>query len=435
MTATHSSSNAITSAPHGGGGHTFNGVICFGGEDWWYHNRGHYDMQMMREMSRRVPVLYVNSIGMRVPRVTEGRMFVTRVRRKLESLRRGLIVVRKNFAVFSPVAAPGRAGRRMTRVTLPIQVLRAAGRFGISRPLVWVACPPAIEAAPRLRPVGLVYQRTDRFEEFSGVDPDLIRRYDRRLKSTADLTLFCASHLYEREADACRRAAYVDHGVDFERFAAAGRAIDAGDTSVEPADVRDIPRPRVGFIGGIDSHTFDPALFVAVATRLPHVQFVMVGGCSLADGWCDLPNVRLLGQRPYEEVAGYMASCDVLIMPWNENDWIRACNPVKLKEYLAAGRPIITRPFDELRNYAGYVRIASSPDEFAAAIRRALDSPDAPERLRARVERSTWSDKSNAALSALQAAGLAPIGNATSASDAVSSESAAPVKALESFAS
>ena len=47
------------------------GVICFGGEDWWYHNRGHFDMQMMRELSRRVPVLYVNSIGMRVPKVGE----------------------------------------------------------------------------------------------------------------------------------------------------------------------------------------------------------------------------------------------------------------------------------------------------------------------------------------------------------------------------
>ncbi|MEO0662179.1 MAG: hypothetical protein AAFZ87_11625 [Planctomycetota bacterium] len=51
---------------------TYDGVVCFGGEDWWYHNRAHYDMQMMRELSADLPVLYVNSIGMRVPTPGEG---------------------------------------------------------------------------------------------------------------------------------------------------------------------------------------------------------------------------------------------------------------------------------------------------------------------------------------------------------------------------
>ena len=69
----------------------FDGIICFGGEDWWYHNRGHYDMQMMGRLSEHMPVLYVNSIGMRTPSPTEGRMFLHRVRRKLRSIRRGLV--------------------------------------------------------------------------------------------------------------------------------------------------------------------------------------------------------------------------------------------------------------------------------------------------------------------------------------------------------
>ena len=80
----------------------FDGVVCFGGEDWWYHNRAHYDMQMMRELSYRMPVLYVNSIGMRVPTVTEGGMFFKRVQRKLKSFSRGLVRVREGFAVQSP---------------------------------------------------------------------------------------------------------------------------------------------------------------------------------------------------------------------------------------------------------------------------------------------------------------------------------------------
>jgi glycosyltransferase involved in cell wall biosynthesis len=79
-------------------------------------------------------------------------------------------------------------------------------------------------------------------------------------------------------------------------------------------------------------------------------------------------------------------------MPWNRSPWIEVCNPVKLKEYLAAGRPIVTTPFEELRRYEGHVAVARTADEFAAAIRAAL-GPDARRRAeasRARVRDETW---------------------------------------------
>lgn len=376
------------------------GVICFGGEDYWYHNRGHYDMQMMREASTgpgAVPVLYINSIGMRRPRLGEGRMFLTRVRRKLRSLRRGRVHVRENFTVFSPVVAPGRLGRKLTGWSLPWQVRRAARKAGITRPLVWVACPPAAPAVDRLSPAVVVYQRTDRFEAFPGVDPQAIAAADRFMKERADVTLFCSRLLYEAEQDQCRRAAYVDHGVDFDRFEAAGRAAATqGLDAVAPEEIRAIPRPRIGFIGGIDSHTFDPPLLVEVARLLPDFQFVLVGACSLPADWTGgAANVHLLGQRPYEDVPACMAACDVLIMPWNSGEWIKACNPVKLKEYMAVGRPIVTTPFDELRRYEGLVRTAAEAGEFASAIREAVERGDAAviDAARQRVSGETWAEK------------------------------------------
>ncbi|HBS29612.1 MAG TPA: hypothetical protein DEB06_09230 [Phycisphaerales bacterium] len=380
----------------------FDGVICFGGEDWWYHNRGHFDMQMMRELSRVVPVLYINSIGMRVPRLGEGAMFFKRVARKLRSLRRGLVRVRDDFAVFSPLAAPGRAGGVVTGALLPAQVRRAARRLGIRRPLVWVACPPGAPYTDRLNAVGVVYQRTDRYEAFAGVDPVRIRGYDRSLKDRAEFTVYCSRSLMNEERNESTPALFIDHGVDFDMFSAAGRDKD------EPDDVRALPRPRVGFIGGIDAHTFDPPLFVEVARLLSDVTFVMIGACSLPEGWCPLPNVHLLGQRPYERVASYMASCDVLIMPWNDSPWIRACNPVKLKEYLAVGRPVVSTGFDELAHYAGFVREARGPQAFAQAIRAALSQPGDPEARRRRVERETWLAKGEQVLSRLAESGLVP---------------------------
>lgn len=380
---------AHTSTPR----RAYDGVICYGGVDWWYHNRGHYDLQMMREFSAHMPVLYVNSIGMRFPKVGEGAMFIKRMRRKLASLRRGAVTIRPNFTVYSPFTIPGRRAAALSRTLLPMQVTRAARKLGIHRPLVWVACPPAARAVDATHAVGIVYQRTDRFEEFKGVDPAEIGGFDRALKERADLTLYCSHLLMGEEEGQCRHAAFVDHGVDYDIFASA--ANDAPGTTGNasagvPADVASIPRPRVGFVGGIDAHTFDPALFVEVARTLPDVQFVLVGACSLPPDWCVLPNVHLMGKRPYEDVARYMAASDVLIMPWNNSEWIRACNPVKLKEYLAVGRPIVSTPFHELRWYEGLVSVAQNAPSFAKAIRDALATPHDPAPGRERVRRATW---------------------------------------------
>jgi glycosyltransferase involved in cell wall biosynthesis len=381
---------------------TFDGIVCFGGLDWWYHNRGHYDLQMMRELSAYVPVLYVNSIAMRIPRLDEGRMFAKRILRKWKSLRRGLVRVRPGFGVYSPFVVPGALGTALSGRIAPWQVRRAARRMGVRRPLVWVACPPAERFLDHLDAACVVYQRTDRFEAFAGVDPVFIGACNAALERRADLTLFCSHLLMEEDAPRCAHPLFLDHGVDFEAFERAGRAAD------EPGDVRSIPRPRVGFVGGIDAHTFDPELFVESARLLPDVHFVLVGSCSLPAGWCPLPNVHLLGQRPYEEVARYMAASDVLVMPWNRSEWVRACNPVKLKEYLAVGRPVVSTDFHELRSYAGLVQVAHGPEAFAQAIRAALARPPAPEAGRERVRHETWQRKAREFLDRLADDGIIP---------------------------
>jgi glycosyltransferase involved in cell wall biosynthesis len=383
------------------GERTFDGVVCFGGVDWWYHNRGHYEVQMMRELSDRVPVLFVNSIGMRVPAVSEGAIFRRRIARKLRSLCRGLVTVRPNFSVLTAAALPGPAGALARRHVLPWQVRRAARRLGIKRPLVWVAVPTAADALDRVPAVALVYQRTDRFETFTRVDAAHIAALDGKLKLQADLTLFCSRLLYEQERAACRAAAFVDHGVDFEVFAAAGEGL-----VPEPPEAAALPRPRAGFVGSMEEHTFDADLLRSVAERLPGVHFVLVGESTLADGRSGLPNVSMLGKRPFEQVAAYMAACDVLIMPWNRSPWIQACNPVKLKEYLAVGRPVVTSPFRELDSYPGLVHVASGEEDFTAQLEQALDDPGDPLPRRERVRGETWTAKAERVLAELAERGV-----------------------------
>ncbi len=382
----------------------FDSVVCFGSVDWWYHNRGHFDLQIMRELTRQVPVLYVNSVGMRFPTPREGATFLTRIGRKLSSMRRGVVPVRERFHVYSPFNVPGRLAQRLSTPLLAAQTRRAVRRLGFRAPLLWVSNPVAWDIVGHLGEVGLVYCRTDCYEAFPGVDPERIARYDRLLKRAADLTVFCSSALLESEKGDCRNPAFVDHGVDFEKFA-------KGAEDPEPEDLRRIPRPRVGFIGSIDEHTFDPDLFARVVDMLPDFHFVLVGGTTLANGWLERPNVNFLGQKSYEQVSAYPGHCDVLIMPWNGSPWIQACNPIKLKEYLAAGRPVVTTWFDELRRYQGSVRVAQGAEEFAAAIRAASSEPagDA-ERLRDRVRHETWSHQAERALVLIRSALARPTG-------------------------
>lgn len=384
----------------------YDGVICIGGSDWWYHNRGHFDFQVMRRVARKIPVLYVNSLGVRMPDAKNGSRFAGKIARKMQSLARGVVRVENQFWVFSPLSVPGAVGQKISGFALAPQIRLAARRASISKPLLWMHCPAGAGLLDSFDPAGIVMQRTDRFEAFPEGDPVLLGQQVAAIKRAADLVIYCAPHLMEEERSQVRRQLLVTHGVDVAAFVAEGLKR-ASRSSGGPADVAVLPRPRVGFIGGIDAHTFDPALFLAVASRLSDVQFVMIGSCSLPEGWCTLPNVRFLGRKPYELVARYMAAMDVLIMPWNRSDWIKACNPIKMKEYLAVGRPVVTTDFPALDGWRDLVRVADGAEAFASQIRAALDEPFDAAPARARVTGESWDAKAEAILRAVEDLGLA----------------------------
>lgn len=366
----------------------FDGIICIGGEDWWYHNRGHFDFQLMRRFAKDWPVLFVNSIAVRVPSLKEKRQFAAKVGRKLRSLSRGLVRVENEFWVFSPVSVPGKTGQFLSNWALAAQIKLAAANAGIRRPLLWVHCPAGAGLLQSIPHTQLVLQRTDRFELFPEADPAVIGADMKRLMKNADLVVYCAAHLMDEERHSVKRQVLITHGVDLETFLAAGQTRVPG-----PVDVATLARPRVGFIGGIDAHTFGPELFLETARRLPDCEFVMIGGCSLPKGWCTLPNVKFLGRKPYEQIASYMAAMDVLIMPWNDSGWIKACNPIKLKEYLATGRPIVTTDFPALERFREVVRVADGPEDFARQIKAALTEPYDAGRARAMVASESWEAK------------------------------------------
>ena len=370
------------------------GVICFAGEDWWYHTRGHFDMQVMRRLARCVPVLFVNSIVMQRPRWSEGKKLFRKIARKLQSIRRGLQHVENRFYAFSPISVPlhhREFGRVANCLGVLAQVRWAAWRLKMTSPLVWVECPAACDIALRLSRSALVYQRTDRHEEFrseeGGYIDVQISQYDDRLRRESDLVVYASGALFEDEKQSVRRAFLSDHGVDFARFAKAAR------DRVVPEDIKHVREPMVGFFGAIDDHTFDVPFATRVVQLLPQLSFVFVGHASTdVSSLARQPNVTLVGQRPYELIPSYGAAFRVAIMTWRRNRWIHYCNPVKLKEYLALGLPVVSTPFHHLGRYDECVAVAETPEAFAKAISESLehDGAGAIAKRQDRVRGCTW---------------------------------------------
>ena len=376
--------------------------VCFGGEDWWYHNRGHTDMQLMRRFARMGTTLYVNSIVMGKPTIGDGKKFREKVVRKAKSIFKGLEPSGVGFWVYSPFTLPVHHiswARPCNEFVLRHQIRRVMRKLRMSDPVVWVVCPVACDTALTIKKSKLVYQRTDRFEDYPNVDVETIAAYDRKLKAEADLTIFVNTSLYDEEAGQCRNALYLDHGVDFEMFTS------AEGNPQRPADIAPIQGPIAGYFGALDAHKLDVGFIEAVADLSPGISFVFVGKAShellrLAEK----KNVWLLGQKPYEQIPDYGKCFDVAILPWAKSRWTEAANPIKLKEYLALGKPVVsTSAFSEIQQYRDVVHIADTPAEFSQKIMKAVseNSPDHVAMRRKRVEHASWDGKARMVLAAV----------------------------------
>ena len=374
-------------------------IVCFGGEDWWYHNRGHIDFQLMRQYAQNATVLYVNSLVMQKPKISKGGQISKKIKRKIKSILKGLEKTDAGFWVYSPLALPVhhiKWAAKLNNMFLRLQLMIVQKRLGITCPLVWVACPVASKLAIAMNRKGLIYQRTDRYEDFPNIDAQLIRMCDKTLKQESDLTLYVNADLYACEQDQCRHAFNLDHGVDYALFSTANQ------NPEKPLDISNVPDPIAGYFGALDSHKLDLVFLCRIADILPDISFVYVGK-ALAD-FSELAkrkNVWLLGQKDYPMIPHYGKCFDVSMIPWRQNKWTYAANPIKLKEYLALGKPIVSTPsFSELEHYRDVVLVASSPEEFAGQIKKALSESNAEScvYMRGKVADSSWQSKAKTVL-------------------------------------
>jgi glycosyltransferase involved in cell wall biosynthesis len=365
-------------------------IICFA-NDW--HNDPTSKHQVMKLLSQKNRVLWVNSIGMRKPSASSSdlkRIFV-----KLQSFLKGLEKIHENLFVFTPIVLPlpSSAWARQINVLL----LRASlwyyrKQLGMQDFQLWTFVPTMVDLAGKMGEKTLIYYCVDEWSQFSFMDSEAMRGMEIRLLQKSDIVFVTADHLYRDKVQFNKNTFLVEHGVDYEHFSQAQN--ESLDT---PLDIRNIQKPILGFFGLIHEW-IDLDLIEYVAKVKPEWSLVLIGKSSVdISRFQKYTNVHFLGQKPYATLPAYCRVFDVGLIPFVINELTLNVNPIKLREYLSAGLPVVSTALPEVEKYSDIVNIAYSKDEFVALIVKALldDKPEESKMRSSRMAGETWQNKIN----------------------------------------
>jgi len=340
---------------------------------------------LMRILARDNRVLWVNSIGYRAP--TASKADVSRAFKKLKAATNALSEPEKNIFVLNPLAIPiyGRPRiRELNKSLLRFQVKRAMRTLGFKNPINFVFNPAAAVIAGALDEEQLIYYCVDEYTAFSGVASRSLAEMEEQLMRKSDLVIVSADRLFQSKARINSNTVLIRHGVDFNHFR---KALDP-DTTV-PEEIRNLPRPVIGFFGLI-ADWVDLELIAAVAKRFPDGSVVMVGKSTTDTKVLEQePNIHLLGRKTYESLPGYCKGFDVALMPFRINELTLNANPLKVREYLAAGLPVVSTAIPEVE-VLGLCRIGTDRESFVREVEIALQEPGPSGERSERVRSESW---------------------------------------------
>jgi glycosyltransferase involved in cell wall biosynthesis len=365
-----------------------NDIICFS-NDWDGDplSKKHIALRLARENR----VLWVNSTGNRNP--TASVRDLRRAWKKLRQLFRGCRPVATNIFVFSPLVIPfhgNRAARWVNRRLLRWSLRRACRKLAFQKPITWTFVPSSADVAGSLGERFVIYHCVDEFSKFTGTDEAAILEMERSLMEKADMVVVSSSRLYETKHRYNPNTFLVTHGVDVAHFRNACLP-----TIAPPADCITPKGPVIGFFGLI-ADWVDLEVVRYLASSRPQWSLLLIGEVQTdTSALRGLSNVHLLGRRSYESLPAYCSAFDVAVLPFVVNELTVAANPLKLREYLAAGLPVVATPLPEVLKLSALVRMARTPSEFLHEIETLLiegkAGPDPA--VSALMERESWDQK------------------------------------------
>ena len=211
----------------------------------------------------------------------------------------------------------------------------------------------------------IIYNAMDQLGGFSNVTSYMLEP-EVELVKKSDLILATSHLLFHEKAQQNTNCILVPNGTEFDHFNYSSEIV--------PDELINIRKPIIGYYGAI-SDWLDTELIGNLASARSDWNFVLIGRIDSADvsRLRKASNVFLLGEKPYELLPGYLQHFDTCIIPFRKIPLTEATNPVKLFEYLSAGKSVVATNLNELRYYQEYVRLVSSISEWLEAIENALD--------------------------------------------------------------
>jgi len=226
---------------------------------------------------------------------------------------------------------------------------------------------PLVRLVAGRRDWAVIYDCMDEWAGFPGIGQPLLDA-ENELIDFSDVLTVTASVLEKKWKSRKEDCLLVRNGVDHEFFV----------RHCTPNDILlDVSHPIIGYYGAL-ADWVDFELLSSLARRRPDWQFVLLGDVFVDDlaGLDELPNVHLLGRRPYEEMPLYLHHFDVCLIPFELSGVTHAVDPVKFYEFMSAGKPVVAAPLEELKIYSEYLRFAETPGEFEREIESLLKSDD-----------------------------------------------------------
>ena len=350
--------NSTTSVPE-----SKNRPLVVFGEDWGAHPSS--TQHIINILGKTRSIIWLNSIGLRKPRLTRHDFF--RVLSKIKSF----IFNRKDtqnmmgeascrFVIINPLVIPCAntwLSLTLSKAILKWQLKLASKKIALTDPIIWTSLPTSVDYLDIFKSAPCVYYCGDDFNNLAGVDHQLVSQKEKVLMKMSSFIFTASDKLISKFPQ--DKVIHIPHGVNFSLFS----------DQIEKIPI-DLPQgqPIAGFYGSI-STWLDQDLIVKTLRALPHWNFVFIGkvDCNV-DKLTRFSNVYFLGAKPHNKLPEYIQHWNVAILPFVNNKQIKMCNPLKLREYLASGTPVVTTDFNAINNYRKYLQVASENNPFYQAI-------------------------------------------------------------------
>ncbi|MDQ6785597.1 MAG: glycosyltransferase [Acidobacteriota bacterium] len=360
-------------------------IVCFS-HDWTGDPLS--KTHLMRVLSMENRILWINAIANRMP--TTSTKDVSRIFKKLKSFTEPVREVEPNIFVLNPLAIPAygnSAVRNFNERLLISQVKSAMKKLGFEKPFNMIFNPAAGLVAGKLGEDALVYYCVDEYTAFTGASKGL-KEIEEELFRKADLVIVSAEKLLENKKQFNANTFIIRHGVDFSHFR---KALD--EATKIPAEIKNLPRPIIGF-HGLLADWIDYDLIVKIAEHFKNGSIVLIGKTTVDAERVigkvqNLPNVHLLGRKPYTDLPNYCKGFDIALNPFAINDLTLAANPLKVREYLAAGLEVVSTAIPEVE-IMNICRIGRTTDEFISQIEEALKNPRPRTKISEAMRAESW---------------------------------------------